>query len=308
MKKILIFILITCNLAIFSQEIILSEKMKLYYKLWEEVLETTIKINNKEENAVQEAIEKYEEFFNYSDKEECKHFWSYATNLARAGNLQKAVVYYEKAIICKHNTADDFDRPWIEKYFEKDTSLYKQKFKEFYEIPVIYTAREIELIFEVKEMLAADQLARFYEKTYPQHTDCSKNIILYVDSITMVRIVKLIEKYPEYPNPLEVDFWAKVVIGRHIFTAYPDFWLQYFEPKAREQLILGNGYHKEYARTYDRCIITSGKEKYSYYGEWDDDGKAVNPNKELVNQRRLNLGLPPLEEKKNNPKEFFITY
>jgi tetratricopeptide (TPR) repeat protein len=293
---------------VYPQEIILSEEVKQYYKLIEETNELIEKINNNEEGAIQKSLEKYEEIFKMSTKDNSIHFWSYANRLASLGNLQKAVIYFEKAIKHKHKTADDFNSSWVKKYFEKDTSLYNQKLKEFYKIPITYSARELELLSEVKEVYAADQFARIYHDAYPEHNNCSKNTIIFVDSITMVKIVKLIEKYPEYSNPLDVDHWAKVIIGRHIFTAYPEFWLTHFEPKEREQLILGNVRPKSYARTYDRCIITSGKEKYSYYGEWDDDGKAANPDKELVNKRRANLGLPPLEEKKINPYELFITY
>jgi tetratricopeptide (TPR) repeat protein len=308
MKKKLIIILIFCNWTVYSQEIILSEKVKQYYKAHEATLETSININNKKEGAIQDAIEKYEYFFEISDIDDNKDFGFYASLLAQSGDLQKAVAYYEKAIKLKKKTAKDFDNHYIKKLFEKDTVLYNQKKKEFYEIPLTYTVRELELLFEVKQMFAADQLARYYHDDHPQYKNCSKNILVYVDSITMVKLVKLIEKYPEYSNPLNIDPLTAWFIGRHIFTAYPEFWLTYFEPRTREDVINGKGYPKEYARTYDRCIITSGKEKYSYYGEWDDEGKAVNPDKELVNQRRANLGLPPLEEKKTNPNEFFITY
>jgi tetratricopeptide (TPR) repeat protein len=308
MKKILIIILISCTTIAYSQEIILSENVKQYYKLKEELNEAYLNTNSNSEDALLEALNKYEYLFNVSDKDESNHFWSYANLVAKSGNLQKAIAYFEKAIKHKQKFAQDFDVPRIKRYFEKDTLLYNQKLKEFYEIPAIYTAKELKLLFEVKQILAADQFARKYYNDYPQHKDCSKNIIQYVDSITMVKLVELIEKYPEYSNPLTIDDFAPWVIGRHIFTAYPEFWLTHFEPKEREKLIVGEGYPKEYARTYDRCIITCGKEKYSYYGEWDDDGKATNPDKDLVNKRRANLGLPSLEEKKTNSYEFFITY
>jgi len=308
MKKTLIIILISCNLVSYSQEIILSENVKKYYQLREDINQLIIKSNDTQD-AIPEVIEKYEYLFKVSDKDESKEFWSYANFLARSGNLQKAVEYYEKAIRLKKKTADDFDSYYIKnKLFEKDTILYNQKKKEFYKIPVTYTATELELLFEVKQLLAADQLARYYHDDYLQYINCSKNILEYVDSITMIKWVKLIEKYPEYSNPLEIDSWAAAIISRHIFTPYPEFWLTYFEQKEREELINGYGYPKGYARTFDRCTIKSGKEKYSYYGEWDDDGKAANPDKELINKRRANLGLAPLEEKKSSPYEFFITY
>ena len=308
MKKKLIIILISFSMVSHAQEIILTESVKQYYQLHEEINQAILK-NNDTNDAIPEIIEKYEYLFTVSDKDESKHFWSYANFLARSGDLQKAIVYYEKAIRLQKNMANDFDSYYIkDKLFEKDTVLYHQKKKEFYEIPVTYSARELELLFEVKQMYATDQFARSYHNDYRQYLNCSKNILEYVDSITMVKWVKLIEKFPEYSNPLSIDFWAKAIISRHILTAYPEFWLTYFEQKEREELINGKGYPKEYARTFDRCTILTGKEKCSYYGEWDDDGKATNPDKALVNKRRANLGLPPLEEKKSSPYEIFITY
>jgi hypothetical protein len=183
--------------------------------------------------------------------------------------------------------------------------LYNKKLQEYKERTTI---SDIELLIAVKEMLAMDQFARYYEKDFPQHKNCSNNIIPYVDSITMVRWVELMKKYPEYSDPISIDHEASFVIGRHIFTGYPEFWLTYFEPKQRENLIKGNGNPQSYARTYDRCMITSGRAEYSYYGEWDNDGKAANPDKNSVNKRRANLGLTPLNEKQSEDGRIFITY
>ena len=52
----------------------------------------------------------------------------------------------------------------------------------------------------------------------------------------------------------------------------------------------------------------SGREGYSYYGEWDNDGKNVNPDSVAVNRRRVYLGLPLLEDKPKEEKKIFITY
>jgi hypothetical protein len=123
----------------------------------------------------------------------------------------------------------------------------------------------------------------------------------------MEEIIRLIQSHPNIKDAFYLDFEASFVIGRHLFTAYPEFWLTYFEPDERKVLINGTVSAQHYARTYDRCIIMARGEK-SYYGEWDNNGEAVNPDVDKVNQRRFNIGLPPLEEKEEDPMEVFITY
>ncbi|MCL1968948.1 MAG: hypothetical protein FWF65_05225 [Bacteroidetes bacterium] len=310
MKKVLIIILISCNWALYSQELILSENVKQYYKLLEDINgpSTFMRRNVTDLDELTKKLEKYDSLFKIRDIDVSSHYVGYADLLAKLGKLEKSIEYYEKAFALNKMSAKAFEQR--KEYFEKDTLLYNQKRKELNEKYVHhYSAREIELLIEVKEIFAMDQFARYYNTDYPKHKDCSKNILEYVDSITMIKLVDLLEKYPEYTNPLTIDPFAPWVIGRHIFTAYPEFWLTYFEPKERDALLKGNGLiPTEYARTYDRCMITSGRSKYSYYGEWDDEGKAANPDKDLVNKHRTNLGLPILEERKNTPSEFFITY
>ena len=309
MKKVITIILIFCGMISYSQEIFLSENIKQYYRLMEEINGSSTFMKTKIANeSIAKILEKYDSLFKIKDIDVSRHYVNYADLLAQFGDLQKAIEYYEKSFSLNKMSTKAFEQR--KKYFEKDTILYNHKQKEFNEkYAHHYSAREIELLVEVKEILAMDQFARYYNNDYPKHKNCSENIIAYVDSITMIKLIDLLEKYPEYSNPLTIDPFAPWVIGRHIYTAYPGFWLTYFEPKEREALLNGNGLNPtEYARTYDRCVITSGKEKYSYYGEWDDDGKAINPDKNLINTRRDNLGLPSLEEKKIKPNEFFITY
>jgi len=293
----------------YSQELILPDNLKQYYKLYEDINgPSTYYILYKDIEIIPNLLEKYDSLFKIGNIEVGSNYWKYADLLAQSGNLEKAVEYYEKSMILKNMSVEAFDQR--KNYFEKDTVLYNQKKKEFAEKYIrLYTERELNLRLDIKEMFAADQFARYYDRDFPKYKNCSKNIIAYVDSITMIKLVELLEKYSEYSNPLSVDGVATFIIGRHIFTGYPEFWLTYFEPKEREALLNMDGLTPtEYARTYDRCIITSGREKYSYYGEWDDNGKFVNPDKDIVNKRRANLGLLPLGEKKDNSMQFFITY
>jgi len=307
-KKSLLLLFLTCSLISYSQEIILSDTILQIYKLREEANEYYIRARN-DKSAVFKAIEKYDFLFTFSNVDESVRYVDYADLLAQSGDLYKAMIYYDWAFELKRMTAREFGISFRKKYFEEDTLLYNNKFKEFNsQMDTYYTARELELLSDIKAMIAVDQFARQYSKDYPKHKNCTKNIIPYADSITMIRWLELYEKYPEFDDPLSISKEIGMVLGRHIFSSYPDFWLKYEEPRIRKCIIEGKGYPKGYARTYDRCIITSGREEYSFYGEWDNVGKNVNPDKELINKRRANLSLPPLEDKKVNPNEFFITY
>ena len=308
MKKNIIILFLICSIVSYSQEIVLPENILQIYKLRGEANEAFDKVR-KDINSIPHAIEKYENLFMFSNIDESTRFIDYADLIAQSGDLHKAIQYYEYAFSLKKMTVRQFSYPFRKRYFEKDTLLYNEKQKEFIEKSAnYYSARDLELLGDMKAMLAVDQFARYYDQDYPKHKEYSRNIIAYADSIIMIRWIELFEKYPEYDHPLSIDNEIALVLGRHIFTSYPEFWLTYEEPRTRKSIIEGKGYPKGYARTYDRAMITSGRETFSFYGEWDNDGKNVNPDKELVNKRRANLGLLPLEEKKDNPMEFFITY
>jgi tetratricopeptide (TPR) repeat protein len=311
MKKSLIFILISCYIVSYSQELILPNNLQQYYKLVEEINGPSSSFRTLETDSTElsKKLEKYDSLFKIKDIDFSRDYSDYAYVLAKLGNYEKALEYYELCFKLNSINAKEFEKR--KDHFEKDTVLFNQKKEEFYKKypPQFYNEKELEHRLAVREIFGADQLARYYHDDYPQYKNCSNNIIEYVDSITMVKIVKLLEKYPEYTNPLSVNAFDSWIIGRHIFTAYPEFWLTYFEPREREALLKGNGLSPtEYARTYDRAVVVTEREQYSYYGEWDDNGKAANPDKELVNKRRANLGLLPLGEKKDDSKIFFITY
>ena len=315
MKKYVLFLLISFALfTLFSQDIILSEHIKKCNSKIDIAHDDMAKFRNDPDEIVlfENALESYKEIFEMDIPEYRlkSDYSSYAFLLGLSGDLLQSIEYYNLAFDVKEMTAKQFENWYdVKKVFEKEPLLYNEKKKEYYEKSnYCYTARERELLMEITEIFTADQFARNYYKNYPESKNCSKNIILYADSITMQKVIELIEKYPEYNNPLEIYPMANLAVSRHIFTAYPDFWLTYFEPTARKLLLTGEYAPLGYARTYDRCMITSGKAEYSYYGEWDNDGKNVNPDFEAVNKRRINLGLPLLKDKPSNEGKFFITY
>ena len=52
-----------------------------------------------------------------------------------------------------------------------------------------------------------------------------RSALIYVDTINKRKIIELMEEYPEIENPLSLDWMASFLLGRHLFTAYPEFWL-----------------------------------------------------------------------------------
>jgi tetratricopeptide (TPR) repeat protein len=319
-KNILLLLISFCLISLIAQEIVLPNHVKeFHYQLRiASDYEDNFKYNSvfldsiAKAGLLDTAIKAFEQIYqmNFPENTYKGRHRRYADLLALSGNLEKAIQFYDLAFNLKNITAKDFDSHIFKKCFEKDTLLYNKKKNEYYEKSICnyYTAQEFELLIEVNKIFANDQFARHYDNTFPQHRNCTKNIIEYADSITMVRITDLYKKYPEFDDPLSINALAGVIIGRHIFTAYPEFWLICFEPNARRQLLDGNYDPQTYARTYDRCMITSGKAQYSYYGEWDDGGKYVNPDSISVDRRRENLALPLLKNKPKEEFKFFITY
>ena len=315
MKKYLLLLLTYFFLfSLLSQDIIIPEQIKEFNRKEEIARDNMAKFRNNPDDIVllENALESFNEIFRIDIPEyRLKlQYSTYAFLLALSGDFSQAIEYYDLAFDLKQMTAKQFENWYdVKQVFEKDPFLYNEKKKEYYEQSNYnYSARERELLMEVTEIFTADQFARNYYIKYPESKNCSKNIIMYADSITMVKWIDLLKKYPEYNNPLEIYPIANLAMSRHIFTAYPDFWLTYYEPTARKLLLTGEYDPLGYARTYDRCIITSGKAEYSYYGEWDNDGKNVNPDSEAVDKRRENLGLPLLKDKPSNEGKFFITY
>lgn len=310
MKKILLIIFVFYSMAAFTQDIIIPEHVKEFYRKLETTTNERGKFVREPDNSelLDATITAYEDLFmmDFPEKVYGYLYEDYAKLLVLKGDYEIAFEYYDLAYDLKKMTADEFGYPVNRQYFEKDPILlneYNKKKKEYEDNSKnYYTPREQELRTKIEKMLEADQFARHNYLDYP-------NIIPQTDSITMADLVDLLERYPEYGDPLrDIYPFAGIVIYRHIFTAYPDFWLTYFEPRAKKELPTGEYSPQAYARTYDRCMITSGKTEYSYYGEWDNDGKNINPDSEAVDKRRVNLGLPLLKDKPSNEGKFFITY
>ena len=312
MKKNIVCLIICCvYFSAFTQEIIVPEAIKELRKQQKDYF-AAILLAKENSNVSDSVIMILETFMNTGEQNFVKEnlYLNYADLLAQYEFYDKSIHYYDLAFKNKKMIEEAFLYPYRKKYFSKDTLLYKQKCAEYLAKSVTqFTPTEMKIIVRLKELVAADQMARNYYSDFPSEKNLTEhNLIIYVDTINKRKIIELIQEYPEIENPLALDLLANILFGRHLFTAYPDFWLDYFEPIARKRLLEGQYDAQTYARTYDRTVITSSRESYSFYGEWDNDGKNVNPDSAAVNRRRINLGLPLLEDKPKNENKFFITY
>lgn len=284
-----------------SQEIVVPDSVKSYYKLLQQ-LEGAY--NSDADITVIESI--YGRIFSSTMVPEwviANQYEGYALLLAKKGNLSKSVEYYDKAFYSKMMLPNRFNRIGIQDLFKKDTALFQSKVREYESnFGKIYSYQEIQVIQELYSMLSADQLARKFDDQYHNYA-----LLKFTDSLTMARMVRLIEENPQIKDPLCYVFIANFVLGRHIYSAYPEFWLTHIEPITRWRLMHGLALPSEYAYTYDRCVILA-KGENSYYGVFDNGGNNANPNLEEVNKHRDNIGLPLLEQKKSNAGSVYITY
>lgn len=303
MKQSFLVLLFILNILTSSQgqDVIVSDSVKSYYKLLQQ-LESAY--NSDADITVIESI--YGRIFSSTMVPEwviANQYEGYALLLAKKGNLSKSVEYYDKAFYSKMMLPNRFNRIGIQDLFKKDTALFQSKVREYESnFGKIYSYQEIQVIQELYSMLSADQLARKFDDQYHNYA-----LLKFTDSLTMARMVRLIEENPQIKDPLCYVFIANFVLGRHIYSAYPEFWLTHIEPITRWRLLHGLALPSEYAYTYDRCVILA-KGENSYYGVFDNGGNNANPNLEEVNKHRDNIGLPPLGQKKQNDGSIFITY
>ncbi len=305
MKKITIILLYTFLVTnSYSQELILSDSIIQFYKTKNIAFEYSYNKDN-----YKNAFQLYIDVLNFpitNKTAKASVYITLADLYAEFHQYDSAIVYYDHAFYSKKMDVEEFERSYRKKYFALDSVRYNNKILEYKEnFGKIYSYQELYIIKQLRAMNEVDQLARKFDDNYPN--SCRKSILMFTDSLTMLKIVELIKENPNIPNPFIYDTWGFFIIGRHIFTAYPEFWLTYIEPIQRKSLINGCFDIENYVRTYDRCVIFARNE-YSYYGEYDDNGRMANPDTALVNQRRKNVGLPPLEQKEKNTNRIFMTY
>ena len=300
--RLTIIILIAAMTAVWAQEPVLSNRIKKYFELHDVV--DKMASENYFANYSDEAIKTaYNNIFK-SDVSIYKKraYATYAEILLKRKHTAEAIEYFDKAFYAKELLPRVFEKRYRKQFMEQDSILFFNKIKEYKEnYSKVFTYQELRIIEQISAMVSADQLARNYDNVHP-----SSALIMYTDSLTMVNMVKIIQENPNILDPFALDEWSYFLLSRHIFTAYPQFWLTYIEPIWRQKLIEGHYIPLTYARTYDQCIIKARGEK-SFYGVWDDNGHAANPDTAAVNKHRTNIGLCPLEEQKPI-NGFFMTY
>lgn len=307
MKKITFILFCTFwVLNSYSQELILPDSIINFYKIKEIAAK---KWSKYDENSYKDVLNSFYEVINFSHASfnmRAKVYLNIADLYAEFHQYDSAIVYYDKAFYSKEVSVEELEYPFRKKYFASDSVRYNNKILEYKEnFGKIYSYQELYIIKQLRAMNEVDQLARKFDYNYPN--SCRKSILMYTDSLTMLKIVELIKENPNIPNPFIYDAGSFFIVGRHIFSAYPEFWLTYIEPIQRQSLINGCFDIENYTRTYDRSVIFA-RDEYSYFGEFDDNGRKANPDTELVNQRRKNVGLPPLDQKVVKPNTIFITY
>jgi len=306
MKRVYLLLLLVNIFIInsYSQEVILPDSIIKFYTAKNIAFEYSYNKDN-----YYNAIQLYYNVLNFpikNIKAKSSVYLNIADLYAEFHNYDSAFVYYDNAFYSKKMDIEEFERPYRKKYFASDSVRYNNKILEYKEnFGKIYSYQELNIKKQLRAMNEVDQLARKYDDNYPNA--CKKNILMFTDSLTMLKIIEIIKENPNIPDPFIYDGWAFFIIGRHIFTAYPEFWLTYIEPIQRLSLINGCFDIENYVRTYDRCVIFARNE-YSYYGEYDDNGRMANPDTALVNQRRKNVGLPPLDQKETKTNRIFMTY
>lgn len=303
MKQSFLVLLFILNILTSSQgqDVIVSDSVKSYYKLIEQ-----LKLAHNPDMPITLIDSLYSLVFNstlVSKEVIANQYEGYALLLAKKGFLKKSVEYYDKAFYSKMMLPNRFNRIGIQDLFKKDTALFQSKVREYESnFGKLYSYQEIQIIQELYSMLSADQLARKFDDQHHNYV-----LLKFADSLTMNQMVRLIEENPQIKDPLCYVFVANFVLGRHIYSAYPEFWLTHIEPITRWRLLNGLEMPQAYAYTYDRSVIFA-KGENSYYGEYDNGGENANPNLAEVNKHRANIGLPPLGQKKQNDGSIFITY
>jgi len=132
----------------YSQELILPDNLKQYYKLYEEINgSSSFRALETDPIELSKKLEKYDSLFKIKDIDFSRDYRDYAYILAKLGNYEKALEYYE--LCFKHNSIDAKGFEHCKKYFEKDTLLFNQKKEEFYlkYPPKLYNEKELEQLF-----------------------------------------------------------------------------------------------------------------------------------------------------------------
>ena len=318
MKKItnILVIMVLCLVGQ-AQEPVLSSRLKEYYRIKMEMNNLISEFSwaenrSKDTVAMREILVRYEEsrqrLRQYS--EYYSSSWdarNYADMLAVFGRYAEAVSLYDTAFYHRNMEAHDFNLPYRKAYFVHDTLLYRRKLAEYQQAECgLYTYREWQVRRKLWELQQMDQMAIKLSDMSGLDHELEVRMLAFKDSVLKASIAQLRADYPEIEDVLALDFWAKFLLGRHLYSADPDYWFEVEYPRSRKLLENGQSSPESYAHTYDLYLVRTGRGK-SYYGQYGCADDMTPADTAEINRHRANIGLESLEAKKQS-HVIYITY
>ena len=319
MKKITNILVITILCIVgHAQEPVLSPKLKEYYRIKMEMNNLSSEFNwaenrTKDTAAMRDILPRYEE--NRRRLQQFPEYYkpssdarNYADMLATLGRYAEAVALYDTAFYHRSMEAYDFNLPYRRAYFAGDTLLHQRKFAEYQQAECgLYTYREWQVRRRLWELQHMDQMAIKLSDMPGIDHELEVRMLAFKDSILKASIAQLRADNPEIEDVLALDFWAKFLLGRHLYSADPEYWFEIEYPRSRKLLESGQGSPESYAHTYDFYLVRTGRGK-SYYGQYGCTDDMTPADTTEINIHRANIGLEPLQAKKKDPNVIYITY
>jgi len=319
MKKItnILVIMVLCLVGQ-AQEPMLSPRLKEYYRIKTETnnlfSEFSWAENRTKDTAVlRDILVRYEENLHRLRQfpEYFRPSWgalNYADMLAVFGRYAEAVSLYDTAFYHRAMEAYDFNLPYRKAYFAGDTLLHQRKLTEYQQAECgLYTYREWQVRRKLWELQQMDQMAIKLSDMSGIDHEMEVRMLAFKDSVLKASIAQLRADYPEIEDVLALDFWAKFLLGRHLYSADPDYWFEVEYPRTRKLLESGQSSPESYAHTYDLYLVRIGRGK-SYYGQYGCTDAMTAADTAEMNRHRADIGLEPLEAKKKDPNVIYITY
>jgi hypothetical protein len=319
MKKItnILVIMILCLVGQ-AQEPVLSPRLKEYYRIKMQMNNLFSEFNwaenrTKDTVAMLEILSRYEESRRRLQQfpEYYNPSWNacnYADMLAVLGRYAEAVALYDTAFYHRNMEAYDFNLPYRRAYFVDDTLLHQRKLAEYQQAECgLYTYREWQVRRKLWELQQMDQMAIKLSDLPGLDHELEVRMLAFKDSVLKASIAQLRADYPEIPDVLALDVWAKFLLGRHLYSADPDYWFEMEYPRSRMILESGQSSPAEYAHTYDFYLVRTGKGR-SYYGQYGCSDNMTPADTAEMNRHRADIGLEPLQAKKKDPNVIYITY
>lgn len=319
MKRItnILIIMILCLIGQ-AQEPVLSSRLKEYYRI---KLETSnlfsefswAENRTKDTAAMRDILVRYE-----ASRQRLRQFpeyyspsWgaiNYADMLAVFGRYAESVSLYDTAFYHRRMEAYDFNLPYRKAYFAGDTLLHQRKLAEYQQAECgLYSYREWQVRRKLWELQQMDQTAINLSDMPGLDHELEVRMLAFKDSVLKASIVQLRVDYPEIEDVLALDFWAKFLLGRHLYSADPDYWFEVEYPRSRKLLESGQSSPGEYAHTYDLYLVRTGRGK-SYYGQYGCTDDMTPADTVEMNRHRANIGLEPLKAERRDKNVIYITY